>query len=116
MRAFKRCEPDHIISAASGCAAVFAGYGELLKDDAEFADDARELSARVVDLSSLMIARDYRFSHPFKARVTYHDSCHLAHGLGVREGPRQVLRSIPGVELIELAEADLCWDRRAATT
>jgi glycolate oxidase iron-sulfur subunit len=105
---FKRRDPDHIISAASGCAAVFAAYGDLLKDDPEFADDAREVSARVADLSSLMIARDYHFTREFRARVTYHDSCHLAHGLGVREGPRELLRSIPGVELIELAEADLC--------
>jgi len=64
--------------------------------------------ARVADVSSLLIARDYRFKREFRARVTYHDSCHLAHGLGVREGPRQLIRSIPGVELIELGEADLC--------
>jgi glycolate oxidase iron-sulfur subunit len=108
VREFMRCEADSIISAASGCAAVFAAYGDLLKDDPEFADDAREVSARVADLSSLMIARNYRFPREFRARVTYHDSCHLAHGLGVREGPRELLRSIPGVELIELAEADLC--------
>jgi glycolate oxidase iron-sulfur subunit len=108
VREFKRCGADKIVSAASGCAAVFAAYGDLLKDDPEFADDAREISARVADVSTLMIARDYRFTREFRARVTYHDSCHLAHGLGVREGPRQLIRSIPGVELIELAEADLC--------
>jgi glycolate oxidase iron-sulfur subunit len=108
VREFMRCEADNIISAASGCAAVFAAYGDLLKDDPEFAEDAREVSARVADLSGLMIARGYRFPREFRARVTYHDSCHLAHGLGVREGPRELIRSIPGVELIELAEADLC--------
>ncbi|MGD0290860.1 MAG: heterodisulfide reductase-related iron-sulfur binding cluster [Candidatus Binataceae bacterium] len=108
VREFMRCEADNIISAASGCAAVFAAYGDLLKDDPEFADDAREVSARVADLSSLMIARGHRFTNEFRARVTYHDSCHLAHGLGVREAPRELIRSIPGVELIELAEADLC--------
>ncbi len=108
LREFKRCGADKIVSAASGCAAVFAVYGDLLKDDPEYADDAREVSARVADVSSLLLARDYRFTREFPARVTYHDSCHLAHGLGVREGPRQLIRSIPGVELIELAEADLC--------
>jgi len=108
LREFKRCGADNIVSAASGCAAVFAAYGDLLKDDPEYADDAREVSARVADVSSLLIARDYRFKREFRARVTYHDSCHLAHGLGVREGPRQLIRSIPGVELIELGEADLC--------
>ena len=40
--------------------------------------------------------------------VTYHDSCHLAHGMGVREGPRKLLGSIAGVRLVEMAESDLC--------
>jgi glycolate oxidase iron-sulfur subunit len=108
LREFRKCGADKIVSAASGCAAVFAVYGDLLKDDPEFAGEARELSVRVADLSSLMLARKYRFTREFRARVTYHDSCHLAHGLGVREPPRELIRSIPGVELIELAEADLC--------
>jgi glycolate oxidase iron-sulfur subunit len=105
---FKKCGAEKILSAASGCAAVFAAYGDLLKDDREFADDAREFAARVADLSSLMLARKSRFTREFRARVTYHDSCHLAHGLGIREAPRELIRSIPGIELIELAEADLC--------
>jgi glycolate oxidase iron-sulfur subunit len=108
LREFKKCRAEKILSAASGCAAVFAAYGDLLKDDPVFADDAREFAARVADLSSLLLAHKSSFTREFRARVTYHDSCHLAHGLGIRETPRELLRSIPGVELIELAEADLC--------
>lgn len=108
VRELGRSGADAIISAASGCAAVIAGYGELLKDDPAIADDARTVAARVKDLSSLMIAGANPFTREFRATVTYHDSCHLVHGLGVREAPRELLRSIPGVRLIELAEADLC--------
>ena len=108
LREFKKCGAEKILSAASGCAAVFAAYGDLLKDDPVFAEDAGEFSACVADLSSLMLARKSHFTREFRARVTYHDSCHLAHGLGIRETPRELLRSIPGVELIELPEADLC--------
>ena len=108
LREFKKCGTEKILSAASGCTAVFAAYGDLLKDDPAFADDAHQFTARVADLSSLMLARKSRFTREFRARVTYHDSCHLAHGLGIREAPRELIRSIPGVELIELAEADLC--------
>jgi glycolate oxidase iron-sulfur subunit len=116
-----------ILSAASGCAAVIAQYGEWLKDDPAIASQAREVSARVTDLSSLLVAQQQslpamtssavstierrqgsRSKNDFRATVTYHDSCHLAHGLGVREQPRQLLRSIPGVRLIEMAESDLC--------
>jgi glycolate oxidase iron-sulfur subunit len=119
---------DSIVSAASGCSAVIAQYGELLKDD-KMGAQARELSARVTDLSSLLL--DRRHSEPqlllyaapkrergdqertksgreFGATVTYHDACHLVHGLGIREEPRQLLRSLGGVRLVELAESDLC--------
>jgi glycolate oxidase iron-sulfur subunit len=108
VRALKASGADAIVSAASGCSAVIAAYGELLKDDAEIAADAREVSARVADLSSLILARGNPFTNEFRATVTYHDSCHLTHGMGVRETPRQLLRSIPGVCLIEMEEADLC--------
>lgn len=40
--------------------------------------------------------------------VTYHDACHLAHGQGIRNAPRELLRALPGVELVELHESDLC--------
>lgn len=40
--------------------------------------------------------------------VTYHDACHLAHGQGIRKEPRDLLKAIPGVQLVELAEADTC--------
>ena len=43
LREFKKCGAGKVISAASGCAAVFAAYGDLLKDDPEFAEDARDL-------------------------------------------------------------------------
>jgi len=45
---------------------------------------------------------------PVPARVTYQDSCHLLHGQKIREAPRQLLRAIPGVELVELPFADIC--------
>jgi len=122
--AFAASGADSIISAASGCSAVIAQYGELLKDDSKLVATADEVSARVTDLSSLLLDKLKTEPSPlhssakerargvsgarFCATVTYHDSCHLVHGLGVREPPRELLRSIPGVHLVELAESDLC--------
>lgn len=41
-------------------------------------------------------------------RIAYHDACHLANAQGVRRPPRDLLQSIPGVELVDIADADLC--------
>ncbi len=107
VRALKRSGAEAIVSAASGCAAAIASYGELLKDDPELAADAHEVSARATDLSRLLLARGGAAGR-LDCTITYHDSCHLAHGMGVREGPRKLLASIPGVRLVEMAESDLC--------
>jgi glycolate oxidase iron-sulfur subunit len=40
--------------------------------------------------------------------VAYHDACHLAHAQGIRQAPRDLLRSIPGLELVEPAEWEIC--------
>ena len=108
VRALRASRADAIVSAASGCAAAIASYGELLKDDPELAADAREVSARATDLSTLLLARDGKPAGRLDCTVTYHDSCHLAHGMGVREGPRKLLGAIAGVRLVEMAESDLC--------
>lgn len=108
VRAIIRSGADSIVSAASGCSTALAEYGLLLKDDPELAGDARAVAGKITDLSALLLASE-RFAMPeFRCTVTYHDACHLAHGMGVRETPRKLLRSIPGLELIELAESDLC--------
>jgi glycolate oxidase iron-sulfur subunit len=46
--------------------------------------------------------------HPIAAKIAYHDACHLAHAQGVRQPPRDLLRTIPGVDLVPLAEPDMC--------
>jgi glycolate oxidase iron-sulfur subunit len=107
VRAFTDSGADVILSAASGCAAAMAGYGGLLRNSPERAQ-AERLAAGVRDLSTLVVESGESVAPRFDCVVTYHDSCHLVHGLKVREAPRRLLRSIPGVRLIEMAESDLC--------
>ncbi|HXN84445.1 MAG TPA: heterodisulfide reductase-related iron-sulfur binding cluster [Candidatus Binataceae bacterium] len=107
VRALKHLAPDAIISAASGCSAAIAEHGAILKDDPALAADARDIQSKVRDLSSLLLEWMPKFRE-LRCTVTWHDACHLVHGLGVRDNPRKLLQSIPGVQLIELAESDLC--------
>jgi len=100
---------DAILVNAAGCGAMLKEYGDLLAHDAAYAERARAFSAKVRDVTEFLVALP---SVPpqgaIRARVTYHDACHLAHAQGVREAPRQLLRQIPGLELVELPDADTC--------
>lgn len=100
---------DAIIVNAAGCGALLKEYGQLLGDDPAYAARARAFSAKVRDVTEFLAALPLAPPQGrIDARVTYHDACHLAHGQGVRDAPRQLLRQIPGVELVELPEADMC--------
>ena len=100
---------EAIVVNAAGCGAALKEYGELLHDDPHYREKAIIFSRKVKDISEFLVTYGYR---PPKAaletRVVYHDACHLAHAQGVREQPRRLLRSIPGLELQEMPESDHC--------
>jgi glycolate oxidase iron-sulfur subunit len=107
---FEAAGVDRIVVNAAGCGSAMKEYGELFAGDPDWADRARSFSAKVRDVSELLIELgDPRaVRRPIKARLVYHDACHLAHGQGVRAQPRTLLQGIPGVELLTPAEADIC--------
>ena len=82
---------DHIVVNAAGCGSAMKDYGDLLGTA-----QARDFSARVTDVCELLASIEPRAPRgPVPLRVAYHDACHLAHAQGVREQPRELLRSIP---------------------
>jgi len=107
---FERAGVEQIAVNAAGCGSSMKEYGQLLADDPSWATRARDFSARVRDVSELVcdLAPPRATRHPMPLKVAYHDACHLAHAQGVRQPPRDLLRSIPGVELLPFAEQDIC--------
>ena len=98
-----------IIVNAAGCGSTMKEYADLLADDPRYADRAREFAARVRDVSEILVELGpVAPRHPLNVTVAYHDACHLAHAQGVRSQPRQLLGQIPGLEVREIAEAELC--------
>jgi glycolate oxidase iron-sulfur subunit len=107
--AFLAAGVDRIIVNAAGCGAALKEYGELLRNDPEYREKAKEFSRNVEDVSKFLV--DLGFRKPqarLEARVTYHDACHLAHAQNIRHAPRELLSSIPGVEMVELLDSDRC--------
>jgi glycolate oxidase iron-sulfur subunit len=106
---FLRDEADFIVTNAAGCGAMLREYGRWLERDPTYVRGAREVAAKARDVSELL-ARGALPSptRGVRARVAYHDACHLAHGQGVRRAPRDLLRTIPGLELVEVTEGEIC--------
>ena len=101
---------DSIISNAGGCGSHLKNYAHLLQDDPIFARRAVIWSAKLKDVNEWLSTIGIRSpqSMPQTERVTYHESCHLCHGQKITRAPREVLRVIPGLELIEMAESNWC--------
>ena len=100
---------DAIIINAAGCGSTLKEYGQLLADDARYAERARAFQNLVKDVSEFLAAIDLAPpTHPVPLRVTYQDACHLVHGQGIRQQPRKLLRQIPGLELVEMNFSDVC--------
>jgi L-lactate utilization protein LutB/heterodisulfide reductase subunit B len=117
----------HLLFICPTCAtAAIEQWPRLLENEPALAQKARELAAKALDISSylvnvLKVKLPADVSGPGRPRpgaestsageprkVTYHDSCHLARGMNVTAEPRKLIESIPGVELVEMAEPDAC--------
>jgi glycolate oxidase iron-sulfur subunit len=101
---------ERIAVNAAGCGSSMKEYGHLLAGDRAWAERARAFAARVRDVSEIVAELDPPRAprHPMALRVAYHDACHLAHAQGVRQPPRDLLRSIPGIQLLPLVDQDIC--------
>jgi glycolate oxidase iron-sulfur subunit len=100
---------DAVAVNVAGCGSGMKDYAHLLADDLEWAERAAAFSARVRDVSELLAEHEPQARrHPLPLRVAYHDACHLAHAQGVRVQPRELLRAIPALELLEPADWEIC--------
>ncbi len=106
---FERANVDAVVINAAGCGSNMKEYGWLLRDDPKYAKRAEAFAAKCKDISEVLAELEPRaWRHPIEMRVAYHDSCHLQHAQQIRTQPRSLLKTIPGLELIEIPEATIC--------
>ncbi|MDA2913884.1 (Fe-S)-binding protein [Acidobacteriia bacterium AH_259_A11_L15] len=114
IEAFLRDDVDAIIVNAAGCGSTLKEYAQLFAGDEPLQEEAVQFSAKVRDVTEFLVELGLFIPSPAKRdegrplRVTYQDSCHLVHGQKIRSAPRELLRAIPGVELVEMKLADHC--------
>jgi glycolate oxidase iron-sulfur subunit len=106
---FLGADVDAVIINAAGCGSASKEYDVLMRDDPAYAEKAKRYSHLCRDVTEFL--SEIGLVGPLgevRARVTYQDPCHLAHGQGIRRQPRDLLRRIPGLELVEMEGADRC--------
>lgn len=107
LKAFAGTDP--VVVPSGSCAAMVThGYTDLFAGEPE-EDAARDLAARTFELTQFIHRNGLTptAANDAPATVTYHDSCHMLRLLRERDSPRAVIAGA-GVELIEMADADVC--------
>ena len=102
-------EFDAVITNAAGCGSTLKEYDQLFSPGDPAYEKAREFRGKMRDATEFLDGLG--MSSPLRElriRVTYQDSCHLAHGQKIREAPRRLIRAIPGIELAEMRLSDNC--------
>ncbi len=100
---------DAFIVNSAGCGSTVKEYGALLLDDPVCSQRAAAFSAKVKDICEFLFEIDA--APPpgrFDKTVAYHDACHLAHGQKIVSQPRELLRAVRGLNLVEIPESDTC--------
>ncbi|HEY1293334.1 MAG TPA: (Fe-S)-binding protein [Chloroflexota bacterium] len=109
--AFEPSEGPIVVNSA-GCGAMLKDYAHHLRHDTAWSERARRFSERVRDLSQVLDPTAFS-THPVTGKsesekIVYQDACHLLHAQRISRQPRDLLKAIPGVELVEIEEAGLC--------
>ncbi len=102
---------DAVITNAGGCGSHLKHYAKLLADDPILLPVAEEWDRKVKDIHEWLVEIGITPPTPMgqpAQTVTYHESCHLCHGQKITGQPRQMLKAIPGLKLVELTEANWC--------
>ena len=106
---FEQAGVDVIVVNSAGCGSAMKEYERLLSGAPEWAGRAAAMSARVRDLSEFLAELGpVAPRHPLPVTAAYHDACHLGHAQRITRQPRELLRAIPELTLVELADAGTC--------
>lgn len=106
---FLNANVDAIVVNSAGCGSSMKEYAELLEHDPVYAEKARRFVSLVRDVTEFLAELPFvPPKSPLPYHVTYQDSCHLVHAQKVRNAPRELLRSITGLHLVEMGAPDRC--------
>jgi len=109
---FAGLKVDAVVTACGSCGlALTKDYAEILKDLPKYQEKALDLSTKIYDITKFLSNIGFGQEgavEELPKKVTYHESCHLTRGLGIKGEPRQLIRTVPGVQLVEMKNPGRC--------
>ncbi|WP_409294609.1 (Fe-S)-binding protein [Peribacillus sp. SCS-26] len=109
--AFEELHADYIITNAGGCGAFLKDYDVLLQDDPAWGERAVSFTEKIKDITQILFEMDFHKNFNLYLEggvITYQDSCHLKNVMKTESAPRQLLKSINGIEFREMKDAGSC--------
>lgn len=113
LKVFNAYNFDYIVTDCASCSAALSAKNlEFVLNSCGLEDEINKFADKVIDLTSFLVnildVKAPASSDGEKLKVTYHDPCHLANAQGIKAEPRELLKRIPGVELVEMKDANRC--------
>ena len=100
---------ERVVTSSAGCGSTMKEYAELLRDDPDYIDKAVRFGEMTQDVTEFLVGLPFQApTATINRKVTYLDPCHLAHAQRITAAPREILNSIPGLELVEMDNSSLC--------
>lgn len=101
---------EYIVSPSGSCTSMVKMFYPEILDGADVHELLRDVTARTYEFSDFLVnvmgVKDLGARFPY--RVTYHDACHLLRELKVKEAPRDLMRHVQGLELVEMEQSESC--------
>jgi len=102
---------EYVVAPSGSCTSmVRVFYPELFRDDPEWHERAVSLASRTYEFTEFLvnILKLEDVGATSQGKIALHQSCHLLRELNVKTEPKSLLRSVQGIELVELERAESC--------
>ncbi len=103
-------DKEYVIAPSGSCVSFVKCYYKDLGISQDLKPALNELSGKIFEFTQFLVdvMKVDAVGGEFRHSVTYHDSCHLLRELGIKEQPRKLIKSIAGINFIEMKESDTC--------
>jgi glycolate oxidase iron-sulfur subunit len=109
LQVFQDLDVEAVVTECASCSSFLKKYPVLLAREPGLAEQAQKFSSRILDISEFLSTQSLSFlQNQPDLKVTFHDPCHLNRFQKIKSQPRELLKKVPGVQFVEMPEADWC--------